>query len=111
MIETSYFLIVTALLAVGTLLIRGAFIAFSNRFTVSPKLKELFTFIPAAIFPALIVPAAFFHQGGVGFLGGKERFVVLFLCGLASLWKRNTLFTIALGLLLLYLLQTIGLHS
>ena len=102
MINTNYFYLNVFLMAVGTLMIRGCFIALSGKMTITPKLRELFTFIPAAIFPALIMPGSFFHQGTVAWLGGKERFIILILSAIACGFIRNTLFVICFGLALLF---------
>ncbi len=102
MIDKNYFLTNVLLLAIGTIFIRGFFIALSSKLNITPKVRELFTFIPAAIFPALIMPATFFHQGAVEWLGNKERFVVLLVSALACFFIRNTLFVICFGLCLLY---------
>jgi branched-subunit amino acid transport protein len=104
MIDGNYFLINVSLLAVGTLLIRGSFIALSSRLHISSKVKDLFTFIPAAIFPAIVVPMTFFHKGSVDWLGGHERFIVLIIASVVCYFIRNTLFVILSGLLLLYAL-------
>lgn len=104
MIQGNYFLLNVFLLTIGTITIRGFFIALSGKMQISPKLKELFTFIPSAILPGLIIPATFYHQGMVAWLGGKERFVVLIASSLACYFVRSTLFVISLGLILLYLL-------
>lgn len=103
MINGNYFLLNVVALTFGTIFIRGFFIALSGKMKISPKVKELFTYIPAAIFPALIIPATFFHQGAVEWLGGKERFVILLLSSVACYFYRNTLFVICFGLSLLYL--------
>ncbi len=108
MIDQGYFLTNVFLLVVGTILIRGCFIAVSHRVNISPKLRELFTYIPAAIFPALVMPAAFFHHGRVEALAGKERFLILLFMALICYFKRNTLFIIGLGLGLLYLANFLG---
>jgi branched-subunit amino acid transport protein len=100
--KIDYYFMNVLLLAIGTLFIRGSFIAFSNKMTITPKLKKLFTFIPAAIFPALIVPATFFHQGHIDWLFHKERFMVMLMALIASFFMRNTLFIISFGLILLY---------
>jgi branched-subunit amino acid transport protein len=105
MINGNYFLLNVAALTIGTICIRGFFIALSGKMNISPKVKELFTYIPAAIFPALIIPATFFHQGTVAWLGGKERFIILIVSGIACYFVRNTLFVICFGLSLLYLLK------
>lgn len=90
---------------IGTLCIRGSFIAMASRMKISPKIRELFSFIPAAILPAIFVPVTFFHQGSIDPLMGKERFLVMIVCLVATYFIRNTLFCVALGLSLLYFLH------
>lgn len=102
MIDATYFFTNTLLLIAGTLMIRGSFIALAGRMKLTPEIKELFTFIPAAILPALFMPATFYHQGTVEALLNRERFVVLVIAFVATYFVRNTLFCVALGLSLLY---------
>ena len=105
MINENYFLLNVVVLSFGTIFIRGFFIALSGKMRIYPRAKELFTFIPAAIFPALIVPATFFHQGTLEYLGGKERFLILIAAAIACFFVRSTLFVISFGLVLLYLIS------
>lgn len=104
MIDSNYFIINVVLLVIGTIIIRGGFIALSGKFNISPKIKELFTFIPAAIFPVIIVPAIYFHQGSIAGLMRKERFVVLAASGIVCYFIRNTMVVISFGLVALYLI-------
>lgn len=108
MINESYFYLNVLLLSLGTILVRGSFIAFSGRVRISPKIKDLFSYIPAAVLPTLIVPATFFHQGMVEWMYGKERFIVLIIATVASFFIRGTLFCIVLGLALLYLFSLLN---
>lgn len=103
MISQSYFWICVFLLAIGTVMIRGSIIAISGKVKISDRLKELFTFIPAAILPAFVAPAVFFHQGKVDWMMGKERVVVLVLATILCAITRSTLATITFGLSALYL--------
>lgn len=102
MIDGNYFLINVALLAIGTVIIRGSFIAVSGKLKHTAELREFFSFIPAAILPAFILPAVFYHEGIVGVLGGKERLVVLLVSGVVFYFVRSTFLIIATGLVLLY---------
>jgi branched-subunit amino acid transport protein len=102
MININYFLLNVIALTIGTIAIRGSFIALSGKMHISAKVKDLFTYIPAAILPALVIPATFFHLGQVEWLAGKERFIILLLVTIAVYFYRNTLFVIVLGLFLLY---------
>lgn len=106
MIDSSYFLANVALLTVGTIIIRGSFISLSGKMKNTEKLRELFSYIPAAIFPAIIVPATFFHHGKVEWLMQKERFVILLASVVVSYFIRNTLFIVVFGLSLLYIVTT-----
>ncbi|MES2802049.1 MAG: AzlD domain-containing protein [Bdellovibrionota bacterium] len=103
MIPQGYYWLNIVLLAIGTIAIRGSIIALSTRAKISERLKELFTFIPAAILPAFIAPAVFFHQGDVSWVMGKERVVVLILAAILCWVTRSTLATVGFGLVALYL--------
>lgn len=103
MIDSTYFLLVVFLLAVGTFLIRYSFIGLSHRMKIPNEVRDLFTYIPAAILPGLFIPATFYYQGQVGALLHKERFVIILFCFLLTIFVRNTLLCISVGLGLLYL--------
>jgi len=101
-IEGSFFWTAVAMLAIGTLLIRFSIIAVSDRFEITDSHREIFSYIPAAIIPAIVFPMVFFHKGGVDWLAGKERLLVLVLaCGVCW-FTRNMLATIVFGLVALY---------
>jgi len=103
MIPLGYYWLTVILLALGTIAIRGSIIALSARAKISDRLRELFTFIPAAILPAFIAPAVFFHQGEVSWMLGKERVGVLILAAILCWVTRSTIATVGFGLLALYL--------
>lgn len=98
-----------SILGLGTFLIRSSIISLSSRIRISQRIKELFSFIPAAVLPALAIPPAFFHQGGVELLHNKERLFVLILSITVCVIFRNMLVTITFGLGALYLVtQLLG---
>ena len=105
MIATNYFWTNIFLLAFGTIGIRFSLIAVSGRIKITDRTKEIFSYIPAAILPALVAPMVFFHQGSVAWLQGKERAVILILSTVVCAITRSTLATIAFGLIALYLLH------
>lgn len=107
MIDRGYFWGVVFVMTLGTLLIRGTLIAFSSRLKISDRVKQLFSFIPAAILPAFVTPAVYFHQGHVAWAGGHERLVVLGFAGIVCYFTRSTLATIVLGLSALYLVAVV----
>lgn len=105
MIETNYLWINIFLLAVGTITIRISIIALSSKLKISERVKEILTFIPAAILPALIAPAVYFHQGHVKWTFEKERLFVLILATVICYLTRSTLTTIGFGLAVLFLIS------
>lgn len=107
LIDFKHFWQTIILLAVGTISIRGFFIFLSSKITISKRTRELFTFIPAAILPALLMPMVFFHNGNINFLYGKERFLVLLLAILVCIRTKNMLLTVGFGLFFLYVLNNI----
>ncbi|MBX2995295.1 MAG: AzlD domain-containing protein [Bdellovibrionaceae bacterium] len=104
MIPAFYFWTCVLGLSIGTFLIRYSMIGLSARVKIPARTRELFSFIPAAILPAFLVPVVFFHQGKVEWLHGKERLFVAVLAAVVAFWTRSTLAVIAFGLALLYAL-------
>lgn len=104
MIATSYFLSVIFFLSLGTLLIKCSFMLASDKITLSDDLKKLFSYIPAAVLPAIITPMVVFHEGAVELFYGKERFVVLLFATLVSYFTKSMIATVAFGLAALYFL-------
>lgn len=108
MIETQTFWIVVGMLALSTLIIRSSIILLSARVRFPHWLKESFTYVPAAVFPALLAPMVFYQNGVVGWLSGYERGLILLIAVYVS-WKTRSMFiTIAFGLIGLYLLRSLN---
>ncbi len=104
MIANGYFWTNIILLTIGTFIIRASFIATSAKVQISERHREIFSFIPAAILPALAVPLVFYHQGQVQALLGKERFFILILATVVAFYSKKMTFTLIFGLSSLYLL-------
>ena len=104
MIETNYLWWNIFFLMIGTICIRGSIIALSARVTISDRVREIFSYIPAAILPAFITPSVFFHSGKVEWAFGKERLLIIILASAVCLVVRSTLATVCFGLVMLYAL-------
>lgn len=102
--ENNYFWWIIFYLAVGTISIRFSVIALAKRVKITDRHKELFSYIPAAIIPALIGPMTFYHQGHVAWLQGKERLFILILSTLVCFYTRQMVITVVYGLSALYLI-------
>lgn len=108
-IDSHYFWICVALLAIGTIAIRGSIIALADKVKIPERSRELFSYIPAAILPAIVTPMVLLHQGHVEWLGYKERSVALALSTFAFFFSRNMVFTVLFGLLCLHAITHIHL--
>lgn len=105
MIDTQYFWMNVFMLMIGTIVIRASVIAMSAKMEIGARVKELFSFIPAAILPAFVAPAVFLHQGHVEWAHGKERLLILAFATALCYYTRSTLATIAFGLVALYVIS------
>jgi branched-subunit amino acid transport protein len=102
MIGPNYFATIVFFLALGTFSIRCSIILLSSKVKISEHVKEIFSFIPAAVLPALIMPMAFFDRGEISWMLGKEKFIILIIAAIISYFSRSMLLTVLLGLVLLY---------
>lgn len=105
MIQADYFWKTIILLSIGTIAIRFSIIAVSGKITISERLKEIFSFIPAAVIPAIIAPMVFFHEGSVEVILGKERLIVLIIATIICYRSKSMLATVSSGLILLYFIK------
>lgn len=105
MISNTKFWISVISMAFGTFAIRSSFILLSSKFKISKKVELIFSYIPAAVLPALLMPMVFFHKGEVELLLSKERLVVLFFATLVCFYTKSMLATVTFGLITLYLLK------
>lgn len=99
------FWLTALLLAIGTFGIRASFIFFRGNLLENTKVKKLLSFIPVAIFPALITPMAYFHEGQNELLFGKERLLCLVLASIVGFVMKSVVWTVVSGLAFLYVLS------
>ena len=59
MIESAYLWDVIIYLGIGTIIIRGSIIAISKPIKISDRVREVMSFIPAAVLPTLMAPMVF----------------------------------------------------
>jgi len=105
MIDAGFFWQNILLLAIGTFTIRSFIIFISARIKINERFKEILSFIPSAILPAMIAPMVFFHRGESLLFAGQERFFVLTLAIIICYFFKNMLATIIFGLSLLYIIN------
>ena len=102
MIDSWYFIKIIVGLSIGTFAIRSSAIFLSDKLIISDRVREIFSFIPAAILPGLIAPLVFYHKGNIEIIFGKERFFITLLAATFCYKSKSMLLTILLGLVVLY---------
>lgn len=108
MIQAYYLWTNILLLAIGTLLIRSSILLFSSKIVISDRLKEIFSFIPCAVLPALAVPMVFYYPGQIQWLMNKERLAILLLSTVVAYFSKKMTTTLIFGLIALYLLSQLN---
>lgn len=107
MLDMTQFWPVVICLGIGTFLIRYSFILIMDRLTISDNVRRMLRFIPAAVLPALVVPAILLHRNGVTGFAGWDRLIAA-LIAVAVAWRtRNILATIGSGMAALWLLGAV----
>lgn len=100
----SYWWVVIGI-GVLTYINRASVLVFFQSLSKNTKFMEALDYIPVAIFPALVMPMVFFHEGQNAWLLGKEQLVALILSSIFFYKVKNILLTILFGLGLLYVLS------
>lgn len=85
---------------------RLSFIAIFSRRSIPPLLARALRFVPAAMLTALIVPMVVMPSGAIEPL--SPRVVAALIAATVAFHARNTLATLATGMLALWTLQAIG---
>ena len=102
---TSTFWIIIFALAGGTYLLRLSFILiFSNR-DVPPLILRILRFVPAAVLPAIIVPAFVFQDSVLRLSLDNPRLIAGILASLVAWYTKNVLATIGSGMGALWVIQ------
>lgn len=108
---TLWLVIVVA--GIVTFALRLSFIAFLGRVELGPLPRRALGLLPAAALAALVAPAVFYQGETLDVSLGNEQLLAAAVAALVAWRTRNTLLTLASGMLALYLfgyiLSAIGL--
>jgi branched-subunit amino acid transport protein len=92
-------------LAVGTYALRLSFIYLFGKIEMPEWLRRALRFVPASVLAALVFPALTYPDGTLDLSLGNIR-LLAGLGGALIAWKtKNVLWTIAVGMVLLWVLQ------
>jgi branched-subunit amino acid transport protein len=98
------------LLAMGlvTFAIRLSLIGGLGRFELPPLVRRALRFVPPAVLTAIIFPELLMPSGALDLSLTNDRLLAGLLAVLVALRTRNVVFTVAIGMLALWLLQALG---
>ena len=98
-----------AIVAVGalTFVTRLSFILILGQREISPRLRQVLRFVPPAVMCALIFPQLMLPNGILEISIGNERLIAGIIAAMVAWLTKNVVATIAIGMVVLVLLQTI----
>jgi branched-subunit amino acid transport protein len=89
-------------LALSSYIPRASFILLLARWPVPARLQRALRYVPAAVFSAILVPALVLNAGAADIGPDNPRLFAGILAGIVAWRTRNTLLTIATGMLALH---------
>ena len=93
--------------AVATFGLRYLPINFLENRRLAPWLERALRYVPAATLAGLVFPALFLQNGKLALTLSNDRLLAGILAALIAYFTRNTLLTIILGLVALWVLQRV----
>ena len=107
MSDNTVLLLVLVIVGVITFGFRLSFIALMDRLRLPPLLQRALRFVPAAALTAIITPELFLRDGAI-FLSPMNARLIAGVIAILVAWRtKNTLLTIAVGMIALWVLQWI----
>ncbi len=82
---------------------RAVFLQFAPNLPLPEALKRALRYVPAAVFPALIMPAFLISDGSLDLSPGNARLIAAVVAGLVALRRGNTFLVVITGMLVLHL--------
>ena len=91
----------TSIIIAGVLtyLTRMTMVALVRREMLGDKLKEVLTYVPSAVFPAIIFPAVFFNENGTFVEISDPKIFASIIAIVVGCLSRNVIATISSGLI------------
>lgn len=88
-----------------TFAMRFSLIYLFGRFQVPATMRKALHYVPPAVLSAIIFPELFMHEGAVNLVLDNTRLLAGLLAILVAWFSRNTLITIIVGMIALFVLQ------
>lgn len=87
--------------------IRFSLIYLFGKFQVPETMRRALHYVPPAVLSAIIFPEIFFQHGAIDFSLTNTRLIAGLIAILVAWFSKNTLLTILIGMIALFLLQFI----
>jgi branched-subunit amino acid transport protein len=110
MTTTTAFLIILGMGAI-TYSLRVSMFLPAGRYALPPYVTSALRYVPAAVLSAIIAPEMFLPNGTLDISLGNERLIAGLVAIIVAWRTRNVLVTIAVGMLVLWLLQAVRVGS
>ena len=81
-----------------TFLTRFSMIALLKKEMFNDRIREVLSYVPSAIFPAIICPAIFLDNTGLLQLDSNPKIIAAIIAMIVGILSKNTLATIFIGL-------------
>ena len=82
-----------------TYLTRMTMVALVRRDMLGDKLKDVLSYVPSAVFPAIIFPAVFFNDNGIFVEISDPKIFASIIAIVVGYFSRNVIATISSGLI------------
>lgn len=105
--STSTFWLVIIAVGLGTYAMRTVPLLLHGRLRMPPSIERLLRHVPAAALAALIVPASLLVRTDGAYDVAPERVIALAIAVVVALKWRNMLATLVVGMVALWVMQTI----
>jgi branched-subunit amino acid transport protein len=86
---------------------RLSFIVLLGRLNIPVWLQRSLRFVPPAVLSAIIFPELFLPGGSLDISTGNARLIAGLAAIVVAVWKKNTLLTILVGMVILWVLEAL----
>lgn len=94
-------------IGIGTVLLRGSFLALLGPGSIPPALQRALRFVPAAVFPAIALPAVLLIDGSYAIAFDNHRIYAAVFAGLVGYRTKSLSLTMVAGLTTLWILSVL----
>ena len=95
------------ILGIGNFLLRYSFVYLFGKVELTDTARRALRFVPPTVLLSLNMPAILRHQGQLDLTLDNPRFYAGLIAGLVAYKTKSVLFTLVVGMGLLYLLQNL----